>query len=196
MRYLDPTERGSNMNEQQDLNGKRVAIVVTKGFEEIELTDPREALDAAGAETVLISPEQGTVKSWTDKNWGNDFPVDLPLSEARAGDFDALLLPGGVMSPDKLRMEKDAVQLVRDFATAKKPIASICHGPWLLAEADVVRGRKVTSYPSLQTDLKNAGANWVDEEVVVDEGMVTSRNPGDLPAFNRKMLEEFAEGKH
>lgn len=184
------------MNEQQDLNGKRVAIVVTKGFEEIELTDPREALDAAGAETVLISPEQGTVKSWTDKNWGNDFPVDLPLSEARAGDFDALLLPGGVMSPDKLRMEKDAVQLVRDFATAKKPIASICHGPWLLAEADVVRGRKVTSYPSLQTDLKNAGANWVDEEVVVDEGMVTSRNPGDLPAFNRKMLEEFAEGKH
>lgn len=184
------------MNAQHDLNGKRIAIVVTRGFEEIELTDPREALDAAGAETVLISPEEGSVKSWTDKNWGNDFPVDLPLSEARASDFDALLLPGGVMNPDKLRMEQDAVQLVKDFAAARKPIASICHGPWLLAEADVVRGRKVTSYPSLQTDLKNAGANWVDEEVVVDAGMVTSRNPDDLPAFNRKMLEEFAEGRH
>lgn len=184
------------MDNQHDLSGKNVAILVTKGFEEIELTNPRKALDEAGARTVLISPEQGTVKSWTDKNWGSDHTVDLHLSEASADDFDALLLPGGVMNPDKLRMEEDAVELVRNFFEQDKPVASICHGPWLLVEADVLNGRRVTSYPSLQTDLRNAGADWVDEEVVVDRGLVTSRNPGDLPAFNQKMLEEFAEGKH
>jgi len=184
------------MNQEHDLSGKRVAILVTKGFEEVELTDPREALDSAGAETVLVSPEEGTVKSWHGGNWGSDFDVDLPLAEASAADFDALLLPGGVMRPDKLRMENDAVKLVQEFAAAGKPIASICHGPWLLVEADVIRDRKVTSYPSLRTDMRNAGANWGDEEVVTDRGLVTSRNPRDLPAFNRKMLEEFAEGQH
>ena len=184
------------MDKQHDLSGKKIAILVTRGFEEIELTNPRKALDEAGAQTVLISPERGTVKSWTDKNWGSDHEVDLHLSDASSEDFDALLLPGGVMSPDKLRMEEDAVELVQEFFEQNKPVASICHGPWLLVEADVVNGRRVTSYPSLQTDLRNAGADWVDEEVVVDRGLVTSRNPGDLPAFNRKMLEEFAEGKH
>ncbi len=184
------------MNNAHDLSGKRVAILVTKGFEEIELTNPRKALDEAGAQTVLISPERDKVRSWTDKNWGSDHQVDMHLSEATADDFDALLLPGGVMNPDKLRMEEDAVELVRDFFEQEKPVASICHGPWLLVEADVVNGRRVTSYPSLQTDLRNAGADWVDEEVVVDRGLVTSRNPSDLPAFNRKMLEEFAEGRH
>ena len=184
------------MNNQHDLSGKKVAILVTKGFEEIELTNPRKALDEAGAQTVLVSPERNSVKSWTDKNWGSDHTVDLHLSEAAADDFDALLLPGGVMNPDRLRMDEDAVELVRDFFEQDKPVASICHGPWLLVEADVVNGRRVTSYPSLQTDLRNAGADWVDEEVVVDRGLVTSRNPIDLPAFNRKMIEEFAEGRH
>lgn len=178
------------------LDGKKVAILVAEGFEEVELTEPRKALQEAGAQTTLISPNEGTVRGWAKTDWGEEIPVELPLSQARAEDFDALLLPGGVMNPDHLRTEPDAVKFTRDFAAAGKPIASICHGPWLLVEADIVRGRTVTSYPSLRTDLENAGATWVDQEVVVDEGLVTSRNLDDLPAFNRKMVEEIAEGVH
>jgi len=178
------------------LNGKKVAILVADGFEQVEMTEPRRALEEAGATTTLISPAEGTVRAWDRKDWGEEFPVEMPLSQARAEDFDALLLPGGVMNPDKLRMNQEAVRLTRDFFRAHKPVASICHGPWLLVEADVVRGRTLTSYPSIQTDLENAGAKWVDREVVVDEGLVTSRNPNDIPAFNRKMVEEIAEGVH
>ncbi len=184
------------MNNEHSLNGKRVAMLVTTGFEEVELTNPQKALQGAGAETVLVSPQADKVRSWNSKNWGSDFTVDQQVSSADAGSFDALLLPGGVMNPDKLRMDEDAVAFVRSFFEQGKPVAAICHGPWVLAEADVINGRKLTSYPSLKTDLRNAGANWVDEEVVVDAGLVTSRNPDDLPAFNRKMLEEFAEGRH
>ena len=178
------------------LDGKRVAILVTDGFEQVEMTSPRDALREAGAQATLVSPKDGRVKAWDHTDWGEEFDVDLALSEARAEDFDALVLPGGVMSPDKLRMDRDAVRFARDFFRAHKPVAAICHGPWLLVEADVVRGRTVTSYPSLQTDLENAGATWVDREVVVDEGFVTSRNPDDLGAFTRKMVEEIAEGAH
>jgi protease I len=178
------------------LEGKRVAILVTDGFEQVEMTEPRKALDEAGAETVLVSPKDGRVKGWQHTDWGDEFPVDRALSAARADDFDALLLPGGVMNPDHLRQDAAAVRFVRDFYDASKPIAAICHGPWMLAEAGVVEGRSVTSFPSIQTDLKNAGARWVDQEVVTDQGLVTSRKPDDIPAFNRKMVEEFAEGRH
>lgn len=179
-----------------ELNGRKVAILATDGFEQVELTDPRRALDEAGATTHLIAPEKGRIRGWQHTDWGDEFEVDVKLSDASAGDYDALLLPGGVMNPDKLRMDAEAVRFVRAFFQAKKPVAAICHGPWMLVEADVVRGRRVTSYPSIRTDLENAGANWVDEEVVVDEGLVTSRNPDDLPAFNRKIVEEITEGVH
>lgn len=182
------------MNEQ--LNGKRVAILVADGFEQVEMTEPRKALDQAGARTQIVSPAQGKVKGWNHTEWGEQFPVDVPLDQARADDFDALLLPGGVINPDKLRMLPKAVQFVRTFVEAGKPIAAICHGPWTLIEAGAVKGRTITSWPSLQTDLKNAGAHWVDQEVVTDQGVVTSRKPDDIPAFNRKMIEEFAEGRH
>jgi len=182
------------MNEQ--LNGKRVAILVADGFEQVELTQPKQALELAGATTQIVSPAKGQVKGWNHTEWGDQFPVDLPLEQARPDDFDALLLPGGVMNPDKLRMNAQAVQFVKSFFEAGKPIAAICHGPWTLIEAGAVRGRKMTSYESIQTDLKNAGANWVDQEVVSDQGIVTSRKPADIPAFNRKMIEEFAEGVH
>lgn len=178
------------------LKNKKVAILVANGFEQVEMTEPRKALQEAGAETVLVSPVNGKVKGWNHTNWGDEFPVDLPLNKADANDFDALLLPGGVMNPDHLRTNKDAVRFAKEFFRAGKPVAAICHGPWLLVEADVVRGRTMTSWPSLQTDLENAGATWVDQEVVTDEGLVTSRKPGDIPAFNRKMIEEIAEGVH
>jgi protease I len=180
----------------QSLNGKKVAILVEDGFEQIELTSPREALEKAGAKTHIISPKRDKVKGWEHTKWGDEFPVDVTIDRANANDYDALLLPGGVMNPDKLRTNKPAVEFVRNFFNQRKPVAAICHGPWLLVEADVVKGRKVTSYPSIQTDLKNAGANWVDQEVVVDQGLVTSRKPDDLPAFNRKLVEEIAEGQH
>ena len=180
----------------QSLQGKKIAILVEDGFEQVELTSPRQALENAGAQTDIVSPKQDQVKGWNHTNWGDTFQVDVPIERAKANNYDALLLPGGVMNPDKLRMNKQAVQFVRDFFEQKKPVASICHGPWMLVEAGVVQGRKVTSYPSLQTDLKNAGANWVDQEVVVDQGLITSRNPDDLPAFNRKLVEEVAEGAH
>lgn len=178
------------------LNGKKVAILVEDGFEQIELTSPKQALEEAGAKTQIISPKRGKVKGWEHTKWGQEFPVDVEIAQANANDYDALLLPGGVMNPDKLRTNKQAVQFVRSFFDQGKPVAAICHGPWTLIEAGVVKGRKMTSYPSIQTDLKNAGANWVDQEVVVDKGLVTSRNPDDLPAFNRKLVEEVSEGLH
>jgi protease I len=182
------------MNEQ--LKGKRVAILVADGFEQVELTGPKQALELAGATTQIVSPAKGQVKGWNHTEWGDQFRIDLPLDQARPNDFDALLLPGGVMNPDKLRTNKQAVQFVKAFFDAGKPIAAICHGPWTLIEAGAVQGRKMTSFESIQTDLKNAGANWVDQEVVSDQGIVTSRKPDDIPAFNRKMIEEFAEGIH
>ncbi len=178
------------------LSGKRVAILATDGVEQVELIEPKRALDESGARTAVVSPKPRTIAGWQHDHWGDDIPVDVPLDQASADDFDALVLPGGVMNPDHLRMNQRAVQFVKDFFSAGKPVAAICHGPWLLVEANVVRGRTVTSWPSLQTDLRNAGADWVDREVVTDEGLVTSRNPDDIPAFNRKMLEEFAEGRH
>ena len=180
----------------QDLTGKKIAILVADGFEQSEMTEPRKALDRAGAETILISPSEGKVKAWQHTYWGDEFPVDMPLQQANADDFDALVLPGGVFNPDRLRIQPKAVAFVRAFFEAGKPVAAICHGPWTLIEARVVQGRTLTSWPSLKTDLENAGAHWVDEEVVVDQGLVTSRKPDDLPAFNRAMLEEFAEGIH
>jgi protease I len=180
----------------QDLSGKKVAILVADGFEQVEMTEPRIALEDAGADTVLISPKEGMVKGWNHVEWGDQFDVDLPLQQANADDFDALMLPGGVLNPDKLRMQPKAVEFVRAFFEAGKPVAAICHGPWMLVEADVARGRTLTSYHSIKTDLKNAGANWVDREAVTDQGLVTSRKPDDIPAFNRAMIEEFAEGRH
>jgi len=179
-----------------DIQGKRVAILATNGVEQVELTEPRKALEQAGAHTELVSPEAGKIKAWNFSEWGDEFDVDVTLDTANPDDYDALLLPGGVMNPDRLRMNEKAVAFVRAFYEQGKPIAAICHGPWLLAEADIVRGRRVTSYPSLKTDLRNAGADRVDEEVVTDEGIVTSRRPDDIPAFNRKMIEEIAEGRH
>jgi protease I len=180
----------------EQLRGKRVAALVANGFEQVELTEPKRALEEAGAIVDIVSPETGEVRGWQHKAWGDALPVDTPLEAARASDYDALLLPGGVMNPDHLRMNPKAVELVRQFASAGKPIAAICHGPWTLVEADAVRGRTMTSWPSLRTDLTNAGARWVDREVVTDHGLVTSRKPDDIPAFNRKMIEEFAEATH
>lgn len=179
-----------------NLNGKRIAILAEQGFEQVELVEPRKALEQAGATVEIVSPRQGTIRGWNHTEWGDEVTVDKPVDAVREADYDGLFLPGGVMNPDKLRMNQKAVQLVRDFFEAGKPIAAICHGPWLLAEANVVRGVRLTSYPSIKTDLRNAGANWVDEECTVDQGLVTSRKPDDIPAFNRKMIEEFAEGKH
>jgi len=178
------------------IKGKRVAILVTDGFEQVEMTKPRKALDDAGAKTTLIAPKGGQVKSWEMTDWGKKYDVDLTLDKAKADDFDALLLPGGVINPDKLRLDEKAIAFVKAFNDSGKPIAAICHGPWTLIDAGAVKGRKMTSWPSLKNDLKNAGAQWVDEPVVVDKGLVTSRKPDDIPAFNKKMIEEFAEGKH
>jgi protease I len=178
------------------LKGKKVAILATEGFEQVELTDPKKALEDAGAQTVVISPMKDKIRGWNHTDWGQEIKVDLALDSANAGDYDALLLPGGVMNPDKLRMIPKAVQFVKAFFDAGKPVAAICHGPWTIIEADQVRGRKMTSWPSLQTDIRNAGGNWVDEEVVTDNGLVTSRKPDDIPAFNKKIIEEIAEGRH
>ena len=179
----------------QDLNGVKVAILVAEGFEQVELTAPKKALEEAGAQTQIISPAKGQVQGWNHFDKGDRFPVDVPLEQANSRDFDALLLPGGVASPVQLRIIPKAVQFVREFFQAGKPVAAICHGPWPLIEAGVVRGRTMTSWPSLKTDLVNAGAKWVDQEVVTDNGLVTSRKPDDIPAFNRKMIEVFAEAK-
>jgi protease I len=178
------------------LSGHKVAILVADGFEQVELTDPKKALDSAGAETHIISPSEKKVKGWHHTDWGKKLPVDYTLDTADPSQYDALLLPGGVMNPDKLRMIPKAVEFVKHFVDSNKPIAAICHGPWTLIEAGGVQGRTMTSWPSLKSDIENAGGNWVDQEVVTDRGIVTSRKPDDIPAFNRKMIEEFAEGIH
>ncbi|HMN27027.1 MAG TPA: type 1 glutamine amidotransferase domain-containing protein [Caldilineaceae bacterium] len=180
----------------QSLQGKKVAILATNGFEEVELTAPKQALEEAGAQTQIISPEEGTILSWQQRNWGSKFPVDVPIAQADADKYDALLLPGGVMNPDKLRLDQKSIDFIRAFFDAGKPVGAICHGPWPLIDAGVAKGRTMTSYPSLRMDLTNAGAKWVDQEVVVDHGLVTSRIPDDLPAFNRKLIEEIGEGVH
>jgi protease I len=178
-----------------NLQGKKVAILATDGFEQSELLEPRKALDEAGATTQVVSPAGKKIKGWDQKDWGKEVSVDVPLDSAHAEEFDALLLPGGVMSPDQLRINPTAVQFVKQFTDAGKPVAAICHGPWTLLEAGAVRGRTMTSWPSLKTDLKNAGASWVDKEVVNDQGVVTSRRPDDIPAFNREMIRLFSEGQ-
>ena len=176
-----------------DLKGKRVAILVADGFEQVEMTKPRKALEEAGAKTELVSPVRGEVQGWNHFEKADKFPVDVPLSDAIANNYyDALLLPGGVANPDQLRTIPEAVRFVESFFEDGKPVAAICHGPWMLVEAGVVRNRTVTSWSSIKTDLRNAGAKWVDEEVVVDHPLVTSRKPDDIPAFNEKMIEEFA----
>lgn len=177
---------------EKSLQGRKIAILATNGFEQAELLEPRKALEAEGAKTQVISPEKGKIKGWNEKDWGKEVAVNLALDAASAHDFDALMLPGGVMNPDKLRMIPQAVQFVRQFLEAGKPVAAICHGPWLLVEAGALKGRTITSWPSLQTDIRNAGGKWVNQEVVVDNGLITSRKPGDIPAFNRKMIEEIA----
>jgi protease I len=178
------------------LNDLKIAILTEEGFEQVELTSPREALEKAGVESHVISPQKDEVKAWNETEWGIRVKVDKQLSEANPEDYDALLLPGGVMNPDKLRVNEEAVNFVRHFLESGKPIAAICHGPQTLIETGLLEGRKMTSYPSIKSDLINAGVEWVDEEVVTDHGLVTSRSPKDLPAFNKKMLEEFAEGVH
>jgi protease I len=179
------------------LQGKKVAfLMANEGVEQVELTEPLDAIIEAGAETVLIAPESGEIQGFNHLDKGDTFDVDKAVSEVRAEDFDALVLPGGVANPDQLRTKADAVEFVRSFFDAGKPVAAICHAPWTLVEADVVRGRTLTSWPSLQTDLRNAGAEWVDEEVHVDQGLVTSRKPDDLEAFCAKAVEEIAEGAH
>jgi len=191
---MNPSNRIETETKTRPLKGKRVAILATDGFEQAELTEPREALERAGATTRLIAPKHGKIKGWKSKNWGDEVAVDVVIGEARVDDYDALLLPGGVMNPDRLRTDKGAVNFVRSFFDAEKPVAAICHGPIMLIEAEVLRDRHLTSWPSLATDMRNAGARWSDEEVVVDRGLVTSRQPADIAAFNRKMIEEFAEG--
>lgn len=180
----------------RNLEGCKVAILVAEGFEQSELTEPKKALEAAGARTSIVSPAKNDVQGWNHFDKGKKFKVEVVLDQAKPQEFDALLLPGGVVNPDQLRMIPQAVQFVCEFIKAGKPVAAICHGPWTLIEADAVRGKRVTSWPSLKTDLKNAGAEWIDAEVVADGGLVTSRKPDDIPAFNRKMIEEFAASKH
>ena len=178
------------------LEGKRVAFLATDMVEQVELTEPWKAVRDEGAQVELISLEEGKIQGFNHYDKADTFGVDRTAEEANAADYDALVIPGGVGNPDTLRADENAVAFVRDFFEQGKPVGAICHGPWLLVEAGVVRGRKVTSWPSLQTDIRNAGGEWVDEEVVVDQGLVTSRKPDDLPAFNKKIVEEFCEGRH
>ena len=180
----------------EKLKGKTVAILTENGFEEVELMSPKQALEEAGATVHIISPQKEKVKGWNHDHWSIEVSVDKNMSDARAGDYDALMLPGGVLNPDKLRRNKEAVEFAKDFLETDKPVAAICHGPQLLIETGLLEGRDITSYPSVATDLKNAGANWHDREVIVDNGLVTSRSPKDLEVFNKKMIEEIAEGIH
>jgi protease I len=179
-----------------ELKGKRVAFLFTEGAEQVEVTEPLEAVKKAGADVDIVSLEKGEVEMWQHFDKGDKIAADKAVADADASDYDALVLPGGVANPDQLRLDQDAVKFVRNFFEQDKPVGVICHGPWMLVETGVAKGRKVTSWPSLQTDLRNAGADWADEEVVVDNGLVTSRKPDDLPAFCAKIVEEFAEGKH
>jgi protease I len=178
-----------------NLNDMKVAILVDNGFEQVELLEPRRALHEAGASTSVVSPQRERVRGWSFTEWGDEVPVDLPLDQARSEDFDALLLPGGVMNPDLLRMQPDAVAFVTSFFDAGKPVAVICHGPWTIIDAGAARGRRIASWPSLKTDLRNAGAEWVDQEVVVDGNLVSSRKPDDIPAFNREMVRLFERAR-
>jgi deglycase len=178
------------------LNGKTVAILTENGFEEVELTSPKKALEDAGATVHIVSPQKDKIKAWDHDHWSIELSVDKNVSDVKAEEYDALMLPGGVLNPDKLRMNKEAVEFAKDFLETGKPVAAICHGPQLLIETGLLEGREMTSYPSLQTDIKNAGANWHDREVIVDNGLVTSRSPKDLQAFNAKMVEEISEGIH
>lgn len=175
---------------------KRIAILATNGFEESELKSPKEAMEKEGFQVDIVSLESGKIKGWSEGNWSNEYEVNYTLEQVTAKDYNALVLPGGVINPDKLRRSDKALDFVRDFFKQSKPVAAICHAPWTLISAEVVEGRKMTSFFSIRKDLENAGANWVDEEVVVDQGFVTSRNPDDLPAFNSKLIEEIKEGKH
>lgn len=175
---------------------KRIAILATNGFEESELKSPKEAMEKEGFQVDIVSTESGKIKSWDEDDWGKEYNVDYTLDQVSSSDYNALVLPGGVINPDHLRRSEDALKFVRDFFDQKKPVAAICHAPWTLISADVVKGRKMTSFHSIRKDVENAGANWVDQEVVVDNGFVTSRNPDDLPAFNSKLIEEIKEGKH
>jgi protease I len=178
------------------LSGKKIAIITEHGFEEVELTSPKQALEQAGATVHVVSPEKGKVKAWDHDHWSIEVPVDLSLQEADPKEYDALMIPGGVMNPDKMRMNPECVEFAQHFIDSGKPIAAICHGPQLLIETHALDGRTMTSYPSLKTDLENAGVKWEDKEVITDNGLVTSRSPKDLEAFNRKMIEEFGEGIH
>jgi protease I len=184
------------MAQQDKLKNKRVAIVATDGVEQAELLEPRKALEDAGAKTEVISIKAGKIKGWNMTDWGQEIAVDKTIDSVHAADYDALLLPGGAMNPDKLRRNPDVLKFVVAFFDAGKPVGAICHGPWVLIDGGVARGRKLTSYESIQSDLKNAGAFWVDEQVVVDQGLVTSRKPDDIPAFNKKLIEEIGEGVH
>ena len=179
------------MNEKRGIKGMRVAILADDGFEEDELTKPKKALEDAGAKTSIVSPQNEVVKGWNSKRWGREFQVDVPLQEANPSDYDALLLPGGVINADSLRMQRRAVEFVKSFFTEGKPVAAICHAPWAIIEAGEAHGRRMTSWPSLKTDLRNAGANWVDQEVVVDGNLLSSRKPDDIPAFSAKMVDLF-----
>jgi protease I len=179
-----------------ELRGKKIAFLAAEMFEQVELTEPWQALEGAGAKLELVSLAEGEVQGFDHYDKAGTFKVDKTVEEASASDYDGLVLPGGVGNPDNLRQDENAVKFVRDFFEQGKPVGAICHAPWTLIEAGVVRGRTLTSFPSLQTDLRNAGANWVDEEVHVDQGLVTSRKPDDIPAFNKKLIEEIAEGKH
>jgi protease I len=183
-------------NMAAELAGKKVAILVTDGFEQVEMTKPRQALKDAGADAKIVSPKSGKIQGMNHADKGDKFDVDLELDEARPEDFDALMIPGGLMNPDELRASPEALEFTRHFFSEGKPVAAICHAPWVLIDAGVVRGRTLTSWPNIKTDVKNAGGKWVNEEVVVDNGLVTSRKPDDIPAFNKKMIEEFGEGRH
>ncbi len=178
-----------------NLKGKKIAILVTDGFEQVELQKPRKALDDAGAKTQVVSPKDENVKGWNFTDWGETVPVDVPLNQAQPNDFEALLLPGGVINPDKLRMIPEAVAFVKSFFDAGKPVAAICHGPWTIIEAGQAKGRRIASWPSLKTDLRNAGAEWIDQEAVTDRNLVSARKPDDIPAFNRAMIELFGQAK-
>jgi protease I len=178
------------------LKGLKVAILATDGFEQSELLEPRKALGEVGATTKVVSPNDGQIRGWKFKEWGDTVAVDVKLDQAKPENFDALMLPGGVINPDKLRLEPKAIAFVKAFFDAGKPVAAICHGPWTVIDAGAARGRKMTSWPSLKTDLKNAGADWVDQETVLDKGLLTSRKPDDIPAFNRAMIKLFGEKRH
>jgi protease I len=179
----------------ETLEGMKVAILIEDGFEQVEMVEPRKALDEAGAKTSIVSPKGKRVHAWNFTKWGDEFPVDVSLDEAEPQNFDALLLPGGVMNPDKLRMQPNAVAFAKSFFDAGKPVAVICHGPWTVIETDAARGRRMTSWPSLKTDLRNAGVEWVDQAIVIDGNLVSSRKPDDIPAFNRGMIDLFSRAR-